>query len=84
MSHEKSITRKDRDGKWRNYASVGKNKLKRPLRTAGKHSFKSEKKAVDAAKARSKRSNFGRGNNTIWDSTQEEGRSPRQVMKDGY
>jgi hypothetical protein len=72
MSHENSITRRDKDGKWRNYASVGKNKHGRPLRTAGKHSYKSEGEAVDAAKARSNRSNYGHGNNTIHESVKEE------------
>ena len=77
MAHEISET-KFVNGKWRNYATSKKTKnRKRPLRTGGRHTFVSEREAVHAAKVWSRRSNYGHGSNTTWESSKEEKSSVR-------
>ena len=57
MTHEVSITRQDKDGKWRNYASKGANAYKKPLKTRGEDTFDTVGEAESAAGERSRGSN---------------------------
>jgi deoxyribodipyrimidine photolyase-like uncharacterized protein len=73
MAHEYSETYQDKDGKWSNHATSKQHKdHSRKLPTKGKTSYDTADQAVAAAIARSNRSNFGHGNNTIWESEKEE------------